>query len=95
MSALKTHISISCDVYPELFAKLSSISNPNKRAELLKTLAEDGRRWRDGAYTQSTYSAAAMSVPPQKALSEGGAHTTTEEFKVPDLAISDAQEFDW
>lgn len=91
MDALKTHISISCDVYPELFAKLKAISNPHKRAELLKTLAEDGRRWRDGTYTQSQAPQAPETVgtfTTQEKLDEndGG------EFRLPAQALEDAMD---
>ena len=95
MDALKTHISISCDVYPELFAKLNAISNPHKRAELLKTLAEDGRRWRDGVYT----------VPPQAQPSEPLTSDTAppgsnldqdeEDFVLPAAALEDVKDIGW
>lgn len=95
MSVLKTHISISCDVYPELFATLNAISNPHKRAELIKTLAEDGRRWRAGAYAQTGTAPTAGSTPlpdAQKGAVILGDHT---EFRVPEAAVADALDLDW
>jgi hypothetical protein len=101
MSPLKTHVSISCDVYPELYDKLNAISNPNKRAELLKTLAEDGRRWRDGTYAVAP--SPASSPSPRTNMvggTEAGHAEESEEseedgFKLPEMAIQDAKDADW
>lgn len=92
MDAFKTHISISCDVYPELFAKLKAIGNPHKRAELLKTLAEDGRRWRDGIYANTPPSSPAEAVNPG-VNRDGNQHD--DGFKLPALALEDAKDIGW
>lgn len=85
----RLNIKLDSSVYPDLVALLSAVSGDKARAEALRLLAEDGRRWRRGLYLagpQETTVAQAFSTQNNRQCQDLALGVTVDPVVFPELA---------